>query len=244
MFALINQQNQLPQHHDVPQHSMDFDLSGSSMQFLRATGLDISLAELFQDLNSDSSSSTSSDATLVPNEGPLRFIVAKNQCATISLFHRKGLPNIEQTGSPSNLPPTFKIKSILIDKLSMATENAQQKTGMEIVPWQPCFPALLLQLRPEVLKATRSKTPRSEASSQEVLSPGAVGPSESGTKNFKVQTSHIRPSPSATESQGITNLSSNIVDSPSVARGRKNKSGRVLLMPFTGQHKITLAHAA
>ena len=63
VFAPLNQQNQVPQHPDVPQHSMDIDLSGSSMCFLRATGPDISLEELYQALQNDSSSSTSSDAS-------------------------------------------------------------------------------------------------------------------------------------------------------------------------------------
>ena len=63
VFAPLNLQNQVPQHPDVPQHSMEIDLSGSSMCFLRATGPDISLEELYQALQNDSSSSTSSDAS-------------------------------------------------------------------------------------------------------------------------------------------------------------------------------------
>ena len=73
VFVPINQQNQVPQHLDVPQHSLDLDLSSSSMRFLRATGPDISLDDLFQDLHSDSSSSSSSDASSAINEDPLRF---------------------------------------------------------------------------------------------------------------------------------------------------------------------------
>jgi hypothetical protein len=56
---------------------MDLDLSGSSMQFLRANGPDIALNDVFQALsNENSSSSSSSDATSM-DESMLRFLVCR-----------------------------------------------------------------------------------------------------------------------------------------------------------------------
>jgi hypothetical protein len=55
---------------------MDLDLSGSSMQFLRANGPYIALDDVFQALSDDNSSSSySSDATSM-DENMLRFMVS------------------------------------------------------------------------------------------------------------------------------------------------------------------------
>jgi len=73
-----NNQNPDP---EIRHHVMDLDLSGSSMEFLRATGPDIAIDDVFQ---REDSSSSSSDATSRLNEEMLRFIVAQNLCAIVT----------------------------------------------------------------------------------------------------------------------------------------------------------------
>jgi hypothetical protein len=100
--------------HDPLHQEMDLNLSGSSMRFLRANGPDLNLDEVFQGIFSNEDSSSSSDATSPLNEDMLRFIVAQNQCATITIFHRRGLPNGPAPGA-SNLKSRFAFRPILID---------------------------------------------------------------------------------------------------------------------------------
>jgi hypothetical protein len=85
-------ENQPLEHPAVPQDLIDVDLSGSSMRFLQATGPDIALEDVFNGLASDdNSSSSSSDATSAMDEDYARFLAAQSHCATISIFHRRGI---------------------------------------------------------------------------------------------------------------------------------------------------------
>jgi hypothetical protein len=63
------------------------------MRFLRASGPDISLDAVLQSSSSKDSSS-SSDTTSMLDENQARFLAAQNMCATVSIFHRMGLPNL------------------------------------------------------------------------------------------------------------------------------------------------------
>ena len=121
VFVANNQQEQVPQHPNLPQpnlppHLMDLDLSSSTMSFLRASGPDIPLEDVFQDLQSDSGSSTSSDASSVQVEDHARFLAARSHCATISLFHRKGIPSasLPNLGGPTQRS-SFAIRPIIIE---------------------------------------------------------------------------------------------------------------------------------
>lgn len=132
------------QHLAVPQHLMDLDMSSSSMCFLRGKGPDISLDQILQDLQTDDSSSSSSDVSSGLNEDWVRFLAAQQHCATISLFHRRGIPN---TAQPNVVQPrsTIASKPILIDRAVMQDQIAtQNSSGFEIVPWRPCLHALAL----------------------------------------------------------------------------------------------------
>jgi hypothetical protein len=81
------------------------------MRFLRATGPDIALDDVFNGLASDdSSSSPSSEATLALYGDFARFFAAQSRCATISIFHKRGMPNNER----APLPPLA--QNILIDR--------------------------------------------------------------------------------------------------------------------------------
>lgn len=78
-------------------------LSNSTMQFLLADGPEISFDDVIQSVHSDDSS-TSCDASSVPNEERAQLIAAQRHCAMISLFHRKGIPATNSSGpSPITL---------------------------------------------------------------------------------------------------------------------------------------------
>jgi hypothetical protein len=126
---------------------MDLDLSGSSMQFHRANGPDIALDDAFQALSDDnSSSSSSSDATSM-DENMLRFLVAQNHCAELTIFHRRGLPSSTLLTESPTIRNTISFRPFLIDREVAAVVGPDQFTsGLELVPWKPCFPAALLQL--------------------------------------------------------------------------------------------------
>ena len=119
------------QHQEV-----DLDLSGSSMEFLRANGPDIAIDEVFGGIQSDGSSS-SSDASSPLNEDMIRFIVAQNHCATITIFHRRGIPSSDSQ--------SISFKPILVDSELLTSQPTPQSadsssgswvpTGLEIVPW-------------------------------------------------------------------------------------------------------------
>jgi hypothetical protein len=82
----------------------------------------------------------------------LRFIVAQNQCAIVTIFHRRGLPNAAP--GASNL--AFRL--ILID--SPAIQSVQPHTaptGLEIVTWKPCYLAELLWLWPTILEERKQQ---------------------------------------------------------------------------------------
>jgi len=215
---------QPPQHPEFPQHIMDLDLSGSSMSFLRANGPDISLDDVF----GDSSSSSSSDATSIPlenEENLLRFLAAQSHCASITIFHRRGIPFSDEATSANSFPSSFAIKHTLIEKpVSIHTSDTQEAfTGQEIVPWQPCIPALLLQLWPNVLQAWRQKR------SAEGLTPiSTVGPPIHDTEMTSPDTVEFQPSftPSTDENQPSTVLVRVQLQPSPATRGRKKKTAR------------------
>lgn len=66
----------IPQHPAIPQDHLDLNLSGSSMRFLRGEGPNLSLDELFENISSDDSSSSSSDALSASVEEHARFAAA------------------------------------------------------------------------------------------------------------------------------------------------------------------------
>lgn len=96
------------------------------MQFLRADGPDISLDQVIQDLQSEGSSSSSSDASSVPNEERPRFIAVQSHCATIALFHCRGMP-----GGPLTGARPIAIRPICIDReiIQAPTIQAPDVTG-------------------------------------------------------------------------------------------------------------------
>jgi hypothetical protein len=134
-----------------PPDVMDLDLSGSSMQFLRANGPDIVLDDVFQALSNDNSSSSSlSDATSM-NENMLRFLVAQNRCAELTIFHRRGLPSSTLSTESPTIRNTISFRPILIDREVATAVGPEQFTpGLELVTWKPCFPTALLQLWPVI----------------------------------------------------------------------------------------------
>jgi hypothetical protein len=103
------QGNQIRQHPAVPHDMIDLNLSGSSMTFLRADGPNLAIKEIFQ--LDDSGSSSSSDASSVPNEDRARFLAIQSRCATISILHQKSLPGSSQAG-----PSTIFMQPICIDR--------------------------------------------------------------------------------------------------------------------------------
>jgi hypothetical protein len=197
-------------------------------------GNDISLEDLVQDLQSDSSSSSSSDASSGPDEDMARFMATHSHCATISLFHRRGIPSTAQPGAfPPRSENSFVFKPILIDFESMQDQVVQHEaapsSGLEIVLWRPCLHAIALQLWPDMVEA-RSCANRAhhesalsvqdvsmEGSRSLILEGGTQGPQSSGPSAFEFQMSHTQPGPSA-------------------ARGRKKRVTRaanVVSLPMT-----------
>jgi hypothetical protein len=136
-------------------------MSGSSLRFLRATGVDIALEDVFNGIQSDSSSSSSSDASSPLDESLARFLATQSHCATISLFHRRDTPST--SNSPAPLFRTFQIDRSLLEtqpqmmQASHLVEQHSTVSGLEIVPWQPCYPALLLDLLPDILNAAKRR---------------------------------------------------------------------------------------
>jgi hypothetical protein len=108
------------------------------MRFLCATRPDISLDEVLQGSGSEDSS-TSSNASSIPDKNQARFLAVQNMCATLTIFHRMGLPPMSSALSAQHASPVLLMTPILIDT------EAQAPTGLEIIPWKPCVPAALLQ---------------------------------------------------------------------------------------------------
>jgi hypothetical protein len=119
---------QQPPHHPAfPQYFIDLDLSSSLMRFLRATGPDISLDEVLQGSGSNGSS-TSSDASSTPDENQACFLAVQNLCATLTIFHRMGLPSLCSALPAQRSSPVILMNPILID-----TET-RDLPGLEIIP--------------------------------------------------------------------------------------------------------------
>jgi hypothetical protein len=87
--------------HDPLHQEMDLNRSGSYMRFLRANGPDLNLDDVFQGIFSDEDSSSSSDATSPLNEDLLGFVVAQNQCATITTFTEEDYPMVLHREPPT-----------------------------------------------------------------------------------------------------------------------------------------------
>ena len=81
----------------------------------------------------------------------------------------------------------------------MQIQMGQQRSvssGLELVSWQPCFPALLLQMWPEILEASCCRKIPGRFEPSQVTSPlREQGPSDCGLENFEFQTSQNQPSP-------------------------------------------------
>lgn len=186
------------QHPDVPQHLMDLDLPSSSMRFLRGEGPDIELDQLLIEMQSDDSSS-SSDASFVPDRA--RFLASLQHYATISLFHRRGIPSPAEIGSARNQQrTTIAFGPILVDRLALQNlEATPAPSGMEIVPWRPCLHAIALQLLPNIMEARNRATHTTthatmvsegviilgENSPQHAVENGAQGLENSGPVTFE-----------------------------------------------------------
>jgi len=113
---------------NIPQHQIDLDMSGSSMRFLRAEGPDISIDQVMQDLQSGSSSSSSDATSAQQEEDRAHFIALQSHCATISIFHRKGIPSSFGPGASSSLA----IGPICIEREIV---EGPAVTSLEIVPY-------------------------------------------------------------------------------------------------------------
>jgi hypothetical protein len=142
------QQNQLPEHPVFPQHTLELNLSGSSMRFLRANGPDIAIEEVMQPASDDSSST--SDATSEEVVVRARFDAVMSLCANITIYHRKDLPG----------PSGCSIRSILMRSIFVETNPpvhqqetlTAKKSEWEIVVWKPQpAAAALLNALPFVL---------------------------------------------------------------------------------------------
>jgi len=170
---------------------MDIDLSSSTMSFLRATGPDISLEDVFQDILSESRSSSSSDASSTPNEDQVIFMAMQSHCATISLFHRRGTPCLNEHDRLRN---SLVLKPILIETPKTSGKHAEENpiTGLELVPWKPCYPALLLQLWPEIVQASwcRTSSIAHQGCILQVTEQGSSGP-----EGAESHTAEQQPSP-------------------------------------------------
>jgi hypothetical protein len=59
--------------------------------------------------------SSSSDATSIPDENQARFLAAQSLCATVTIFHRMGLPNLSSSFSAQRASPVIAMNPILID---------------------------------------------------------------------------------------------------------------------------------
>ena len=150
-------------------------------------------------------------------EESLIFLATLSPCATISNFHRKGLPNTE-AGTFSNLPPSFSVRPILIERKALEPQVARQDTatiGLELVPWKPCDPALLLQLWLEILEAASNKSAKQAQSVLTTNSLGEDGQSTFIPANSEIQTSQNEPGPlSMTVSQTDSNRPRHTVSLP------------------------------
>ena len=180
------------------------------MHFLRATGPDINISEVFQGLSSgDSSSSTSSDASSGINEEVAHFNATQSLCATALIFHRKGIPSTGLRDQTFQQGAAIRIRPILIDSPKLTqSETPVKPTCFELVPWQPCIPALLLQLWPSVVTAWKDK--QLATACQEEL---AEGPSASGPSQFEF---HCSPAQISQEAQ----------PGPATTRNKKKKTVR------------------
>lgn len=171
---------------------MDLDLSGSSMSFLRAEGPDISVEEVWQDIQPRSSSSSSDASSAQQVEDRARFIALQAYCANISTFHRKGLPSTMNTGASS----TLIMKPICFERELI---QAPIVTGLEIVPWCPVHHAIALQLWPNIVAARRHAAhQQSDPAASQIIHLEHVshaGPEDSSPVEFEFQTEEIRPSP-------------------------------------------------
>jgi hypothetical protein len=185
---------------DLPQHFIDLDLSSSSMRFLRASGLDISLDEVLQGSSSDDSSS-SSDATLLLDENQARFLAAQSLCATVSIFHRMGLPNLSSSIVACCSPPTLTLNPILIDP------EVSTPTGLELVPWKPCVPAALLQYWPVVVENLQRR-----------VSVARESPAIQATSIIPTDSTEIIPGPSPAVVVSFSKECSNLSSVPSSNR--------------------------
>jgi hypothetical protein len=187
---------QLPQHPEAPQDLIDIDMSGSSLRFLRATGVDIALEDVFNGIQSDSSSSSSSDASSPLDESLARFLATQSHCATISLFHRRDIPST--INSPAPLFRTFQIDRSLLEnqpqmmQASHLVEQHSTVSGLEIVPWQPCYPALLLDLLPDILNAakrrriiTAPRSPEAAAGTRQITSEVSIQTKRTGSSRAR-----------------------------------------------------------
>jgi hypothetical protein len=75
-----------------------------------------------------------------------RFLMAQSHYATISLFHRRGIPSSAPPGTPG---AAIAIRPILIDCIPLqgqeVAQDANPSSGLEIVPWHSCLHAIALQ---------------------------------------------------------------------------------------------------
>jgi hypothetical protein len=183
---------------------MDIDLSSSTMQFLKAD-------QVIQDLQSEGSSSSFSDASSMPNEERPHFIAVQRHCATIALFHRRGM-----LGGPLTGARPIAIRPICIDREII---QAPDVTGWEIIPWRPIPHAIALQLWPDILEARRRAAQHIPSAEENViqLTDAEHGPISSDPMNFEFQVESNRPS-------------------PPTASGRRNRrptQKRTLALPWT-----------
>jgi hypothetical protein len=185
------------------------------MTFLRADGPDLDIKEVFQ--LDDSDSSSSSDASSVPNEDRARFLAIQSQCATINTFHWKSLPGSSQTG-PSTI---ISIDRALVQDQTVGPQ-IPAPIGLEIVPWHPVLDVIALQIWPEVV-AAKCKPVKQNPSPTLILAkvgalsgihPGsAIETEQSSTMDGQVngsqsgpeiQIEQIRPSPAEERGQKAT----------------------------------------
>lgn len=148
----------IPQHPAQPQDLLELELSGSSMRFLRGDGPDISLDQVLDNANGDDSSSSSNVTSELADEHA-RFVAARNRCANVLIFGRKGLPSEtfrRASGLQLDQPPMSMPNVITIPALSLLEPSASQSsspavTGLEIVPWKPILDVMALKFLPWVL---------------------------------------------------------------------------------------------
>ncbi|RLN03558.1 hypothetical protein C2845_PM13G06880 [Panicum miliaceum] len=149
------QEQQVPQHPDVPQDTISFDKSGSTAQYLRAHGPDITLNidDIFRG-TIQSSSSSSNDASSVHQEIqsqlPISFQIMEIRAfenLTKEIIRAPLIPVIPIERVDFGMMETIVAdKSILSPKKCQAQHMDSDKNAMAIIIYKPSLHAIMIKV--------------------------------------------------------------------------------------------------